>query len=303
MDLELFNLLLDRLKDAKVDKLVFSGWGEPTVHPNIIQIMERVKKQGKSIILNTNGSTLFDIADDLIDLEVDEVVVSVSSFKENPGIRYLRNRRISKGKTRPTVKALFTITNLNMGELENAVNFAKEEGVREIYFSYYIPYPGGKKELEYIDEALAKESFNELFERLSPKILGAGVRFAYPGLSPNFFRGCPFALNRALFVRCDGNVAPCLYFSRSWKTEVFGTLRDIKEYILGNVSDSSLLDIWRRKYVELFFRLSFNHLPSCLECPFKKGCKFTSTNETDCWGNSPNCAHCPYLHKLSLCPL
>lgn len=303
MDAELFKHLLDLADEAGVERIVFSGWGEPTVHPSLLDFIGEVKGRGKGLVLNTNGLRLCGVAEALVELNVDEVVVSLSSFKDTSGILELRGRRLTKRSSKPVVKALFTITRLNFNEIRSSVSLAKELGIREIYFSYYIPYIGDGADLDLLSGEAYKVGLVDPFEDLTSWISGAGVRFAYPGLSPRFSRACPFASNRALFIRCDGVVFPCLYFSRSWNTKVLGTLREIREFPLGDVAKDSLIDIWRSKYSEMFFRLSFNQLPSCLECPFREGCSFTSSNESDCWGGSPNCAHCPYLHKLSFCPL
>ncbi|MCX8128396.1 MAG: radical SAM protein [Synergistetes bacterium] len=303
MDKELFSIVLDSADRAGVEKIVFSGWGEPTVHPSFIDMVKKVKEREKSLILNTNGLNLPYFSDELIDLGVDEVVVSLSSFKDHDGIRHLRDRRLAKGSAKPIVKALFTITKLNADELKKAFDFAKDLGLRELCFSYYIPYVGEKGNFDPLSEDILSIGLIDLFKDLSSKILGAGVRFTYPGISPRFARGCPFASNRALFIRCDGEIAPCLYFSRSWKVKVLNKERNIKEVSLGNIACDNLMDVWRDKYSEMFLRLTFNYLPSCFECPFKEGCDFTLSNQSDCWGNLPNCAHCPYLHRLSLCPL
>jgi len=302
MDFSLFELILESMDRTRVEKATFSGWGEPTLHPSFLKIIKQVKSRGKRIVLNTNGSSLVDIAEDLVFLEVDEVVISLRSFEEDQGIRRLREEKIAKGANKPVVKVLFTVTKDNLAEIPKAADFVKELGVREVFFSHYIPYPGGLEDLPLIDDEDIVD-IDTLLESFSPKILGAGARFAYPELSPNFARECPFAANRALFIRCDGVITPCLYLSRSWKTTIFKRSRDILEFPLGNMAEDDLMDLWRGSYSEMFFRLCFNHLPSCLECPFKEGCKFTQSSEMDCWGNSPNCAHCPYLHKLALCPL
>lgn len=303
MDEGLFKRLLHLADEAGVERIVFSGWGEPTTHPSLLDFIREIKSRGKSLVLNTNGLNLSDIAKDLVNLSVDEVVVSLLSLKGVLGIRELRSVRLAERSSKPLVKAIFTITKLNLSEVKSAVSFAKELGIREVYFSYYIPYAGEENDLDSLSEEVYKVGLADPFEDLPSWISGAGVRFAYPGLSPRFARACPFASNRALFVRCDGAVFPCLYFSRSWRTKVLGTLREIREFPLGSLSQDSLMDIWRGKYSEMLFRLTFNYLPSCLECPFKGGCSFTLSNESDCWGGSPNCAHCPYLHRLSHCPL
>jgi MoaA/NifB/PqqE/SkfB family radical SAM enzyme len=40
MDLKLYREVLNSALDAGVEKITFSGWGEPTAHPDIIEIVE-----------------------------------------------------------------------------------------------------------------------------------------------------------------------------------------------------------------------------------------------------------------------
>lgn len=307
MDLKLYREVLNSALDAGVEKITFSGWGEPTAHSDIIEIVEEAKKRGLVVVLNTNGSKLNELSADLVRLGVDEVFVSISlpELSQNTlqGLKHLRTQRILKRAEKPIIKAIYTVTKPSVRGVKEVVERVKELGVREVYFNYYIPYPGGLEELDCLNDSKCREEFNRLLSDTTPKILGAGVRFTHAEATPKFTRACPFAANRALFVRCDGWVTPCPYYSRSWRTKVLGVTRDLSEVLLGRVGEMSITDIWRGKYADMFFRLYFNYLPSCLECPFMEGCRFTSTNEADCWGNTPNCAHCPYLHKLSYCPL
>ncbi|MEM2021156.1 MAG: radical SAM protein [Zestosphaera sp.] len=307
MDLRLYHDMLDSALEAGVKRVVFSGWGEPTVHPNILEMIGEAKGRGMVIVLNTNGSRLDELSEGLVKLGVDEVFVSISppelSRDTLQGVKQLRTRRLLKRAEKPVVKAIYTVTKSSVKRVGEVIKCVRELGVRELYFNYYIPYPGGPEGLDCLNDSECRREFNELLSDATPRILGAGVRFTHAETTPKFARSCPFATNRALFVRCDGRVTPCLYYSRSWRTSVFGVTRELREILLGKLGEVSLMNIWRDRYSEMFFRLYFNHLPSCLECPFMNGCGFTSTNEVDCWGNTPNCAHCPYLHKLSYCPL
>ncbi len=307
MDSRLYSQVINSALEAGVRRLVFSGWGEPTVHPNVLEMIDEAKHKEMSVVLNTNGSRLNELSEELVRLGVDEVFVSINSLDLSQdvlkGIRSLRTQRLLRGAEKPLVKAIYTITKSSVKNVREVIKHVNELGVRELYFNYYIPYSGGSEGLDCLNDSKCREEFNELLSDATPKILGAGVRFTHAGTAPKFARSCPFASNRALFVRCDGWATPCLYYSRTWTTTVFGVARKLKEVLLGRLGEVSLLKIWRDVYPEMFFKLYFNHLPSCLECPFMEGCNFTSTNESDCWGNTPNCAHCPYLHKLSYCPL
>jgi len=316
MGYDTFELILREGKEAKVSKLVFFGWGEPTSNPRMIEMLKAAKELGFTVALNTNGSTLEDIAEELVKLGVDEAFVSIDTFdielyndirkpgdllKVMGGLKKLLELKIENGSVKPQVNAIFTITKLNVGEVSRSIDFARALGISEIRFSNYIRYPGGA-DLNCIDDRDCLEKLKGELDLVPLKILESGVRVMRPNLAPTTYRSCPFFSNRALFIRCDGIVSPCVYYSRDWRTEVLGVERKINEVILGDIKNESLIDIWRKSY-KMFFRLYFSRLPSCLDCNLVNYCLITKSNESDCWGNKPSCSHCPYLHGLSYCPL
>jgi tungsten cofactor oxidoreducase radical SAM maturase len=318
MDLDLFTHLLEEASNSGVKKIILSGWGEPTVHPDIMDMLRKMKDYGFYVVLNTNGSRLFEIAEDLVSLEIDEVFVSIDAFDVklysqirrmgdfstvSKGLEKLRNLKLQNGGVKPEIKSIFTVNKLNIGEVSKALEYARAFGVHEIMFSYYISYPGGHEELECMNSAECREKLRKELERAALKYFETGIRVVQPNLMPTTMRGCPFASNRALFIRCDGAVAPCIYYSRNWSTKLFGVERKIREVVLGNIRNSKLIDLWRGSYLRMFFRLLFTYMPSCLDCTLQNYCSLTLSNEADCWGNMPSCAHCPYLHYLSYCPI
>ncbi len=311
-----FELILRGGKEAEVSKLVLSGWGEPSSNSRMIEMLRAAKELGFIVSLNTNGSTLEDIAEELVELGVDEVFVSIDAYdiklysdirklgdlpKVMSGLKKLLKLKIENGSVKPQVNAIFTITKLNISEVSRSVELAGALGISEIRFSNYIHYPGGA-DLSCMNDEDCLEELKKELDLVPLKILEFGVKVMMPNLSPKTYRSCPFFSNRALFIKCDGLVSPCLYYSRNWRTEVLGVERKINEVILGDIKRESLIDIWRRSY-KMFFRLYFSRLPSCLDCNLVDYCLITRSNESDCWGNKPSCSHCPYLHGLSYCPL
>lgn len=318
MNFETFERVLNEAREAGVSKIVLSGWGEPTSNPNFIEMVEKAKSMGFQVALNTNGSTLEHDAEELVRIGLDEIFVSIDAFEphlyefirkpgEFPGLsrglRKLFKAKISNGGSKPEVTAIFTITRLNVKEIPKALDFAKANGVKEVKFSNYIAFQRADSELECLSEEECLRRVREGFERISLKVFEIGVKVSQPHFTPSSFRYCPFASSRALFIRCDGSVTPCTYYARSWSTKIFGITRRIREVVLGDIRKESLMDIWREKYARMFMRLHFLRLPSCLDCNLAQYCLITRSNEFDCWGNRPSCAHCPYLHGLSHCPL
>lgn len=315
---DLYERLLKEAYSVGVKRLVFTGWGEPTVHPKFLDFIGETKRLGFEVVVNTNGSKLEDLAYDLVKIGVDEVYVSIDAFdlklyssirrfgdlsKVTRGLLALKKARVESSSFKPVVKAILTVTRVNVSEVSKVLDYAVETGISEILVSNFIPYEGGEEGLECIsDDDDCKARLEKELSILSMRTLEAGVKIFKPLTSITWMKACPFASNKALYVRVDGLVAPCLYYSRTWTTKIAGVARRINEVIIGDLRKDSLIDIWRR-YARILVNLDFNRIPSCFNCEFQRYCYYTMSNEFDCLGNNPSCSHCPYLHMLSYCPI
>ncbi len=80
---EVAEALADNVKRFHIPGVRFIRWGEPTIHPNYISIMEKVKKAGALIHINTNGSTLDEQQiRKLIDIHLDSIKFSFQGADE-----------------------------------------------------------------------------------------------------------------------------------------------------------------------------------------------------------------------------
>lgn len=317
MDEQLHRNILDEAKSIGVRRIVYTGWGEPTVHPRFTEFLGLSKKLGFEVAVNTNGSRLDELAESFVELGVDEVYVSIDAFdiklygsirrfgdlsKVTRGLLTLRNVKLRELSVKPVVKAMLTVTKANVGEISKVVDYAVNTGISEIIISGYIPYIGGDLGLDCLGDDGCRREFKEGLSKLSLKILESGIKVTKPLLDPTWTRSCPFASNKALYIRADGLITPCLYYSRSWFTVIKGVKRSIEEVVVGDVRRDKLLDVWRN-YSKILLNLDFNNIPSCFNCELQNYCYNTMSNEYDCLGNTPSCSHCPYLHMLSYCPI
>lgn len=317
MSRDVFNRIIDEALAIGVSKLVFTGFGEPTIHPLFLEFISYVKSLGFYTVINTNGSRLEELSEYFIKIGIDEVYVSIDAYDvklykqiRRPGsltdvtrgLIKLKDAKLKYGTIKPIVKSIFTVNRLNVREVSKAVEYAKDLGISEVMYSYYIPYIGGDQWIDCFSSDECRQSLTIELRNAIGKILESGVKVTKPNIKPSTLRSCPFASNKALYIRCDGLVSPCIYYSRSWKTVIDGIERDIREYIVGDTMKDNLIEIWRRNY-KLLFNLDFKNIPSCLDCELRSVCYHTMSNEYDCLGNTPSCAHCPYLHLLSYCPI
>jgi len=111
---------------------------------------------------------------------------------------------------------------------------------------------------------------------------------------------CRFVANRSLVVGWDGGVSPCYPLMHSYPYYIYGRLKNVTRYVLGNVREQPLVDIWTSDECVAFrAKVREFRFTSCVDCGL--GCAYTEENE-DCLGNVPSCADCLWAQDIIRCP-
>lgn len=103
--------ILDDLKEMGVRAVTFSGGGEPLVHPNIVQILQRTRDNGLGYSMITNGLELAGERAEIMS-GADWVRISLD-YADGPMLDAIRHRKTHKGVSAFEVTA------------ENLQNFAR----------------------------------------------------------------------------------------------------------------------------------------------------------------------------------
>lgn len=75
--------IAENVKKYNIPAVRFIRWGEPTLHPNYLSILEKVKKAGALIHINTNGSLLDEAQiQKLLDMHLDSIKFSFQGADE-----------------------------------------------------------------------------------------------------------------------------------------------------------------------------------------------------------------------------
>jgi MoaA/NifB/PqqE/SkfB family radical SAM enzyme len=140
--------LLDKLVDevgAYFPKIDFAGV-EPLLHPEIIQLMERVKRQRLFLSLTTNGLLLEHYAENLVQTGLDAITVSIDGpgrihdvvrgvpgafQKVITGLTKLKNLRKNFKTTKPHITVNYCITDMNVGTLAETASIIFAEGLTD----------------------------------------------------------------------------------------------------------------------------------------------------------------------------
>lgn len=320
MDTETFKSLVKQAYNAKVYKISISGWGEPLIHPMILDFISEFKKHGFRVLLNTNGYLLSEYARELYNLGVDTIYVSIDSIREElyqlirirgnlskvtEGLIKIKELKSENNSLKPEVHLQFTLTTLNIEDLIILPEYIRKIAATQAIISNIIPI---NKEIEDKLSCYKNREYLKIIEdlkgKLAKRIFEAGGKIILPNFTNISDRKCPFININAAFIRYDGGVSPCIEYAHNWKTCFMGVTRTLKKIVFGNIIEEDLIKIWKKpKYLKFRFNTFFFRMPSCYECTLKDYCNITLTNESDCWGNEPSCAACPYSHGIVNCPL
>lgn len=151
--LSVFKKLVDDLHELKTELILFSGAGEPLIHPNIVEMVNYVKKKGMILQLFTNALLLDkNYAKKLVDANLDEIYCSISAANSNTykklhpsagknefktiekNIMFLSKYKKEQNKTMPKVVLIEVINSLNYREALEMLNWVKKVGANTIRF-------------------------------------------------------------------------------------------------------------------------------------------------------------------------
>jgi radical SAM protein with 4Fe4S-binding SPASM domain len=170
MDDSTMNTILDRLSEAGIKGVVFTGGGEPTLHPHLIDSMCHAVQMGLKVGLFTNGSLLTETKiHQLLELEPTFIRVSLDagtpdihrllhgySDKQNYLPKILENiELLAKGKLHQKVNTTIgvgvSVEPVNLGDLVEVAKrlneiacHAPKGGIDYLVFRPMVNYQGGK---------------------------------------------------------------------------------------------------------------------------------------------------------------
>lgn len=316
MSAETFNRVMDSLRALpELREVYFGGFGEPLLHPEIEEMVKEVKSLGIRVSMSTNGTLLTEEkAKALVDAKIDRLFVSMDSaraqlFSELRGgadfdlvvenVKRIRDIRERKGSRMPTIGLEFVVTDKNINDIRNLPSLAREIGASIILLTHLLPHnEQATRQIAYGDD-------NIEIPRPEGWAVMAGDYVMWGTLSTprnkwGAYRHCRFVNDKGIVIAWDGGISPCYALMHSYPYFVFGKRKRVKRYLLGNVNEKSLSDIWTSKEYVLFRSKVQNfRFPSCVDCG--ANCDLRQNNE-DCWANSPSCADCLWAQDIVRCP-
>lgn len=281
--------------------IYFNG-GEPTIHPNLIELIKYVKSKGMVCALTTNGSLLNkDYAKELIESKLDFISVSIDgpeefhdkvrgfkgAFKKaTEGIRNIVSTRENLGVDYPHVRLASIIYPERVENSKFIVSLANDLKVNELGFGLLMYYPkriikdqkqfiqkfktGGPDPIGYEidDNEKINFSLNEYKDFINKTQQNAKmpVYFAYQGQDITDF------FNPKIFPAKESS---CF---ASWKGLLIqpnGDMGICQGFKFGSIFDGSILKQWNNEKIRDFRKLRAKMpFPACFRCNEGQEIKF-----------------------------
>lgn len=216
---------LDTLLNS-VEEVTLFGWGEPTIYPEFVEILEYLNRFPVRKYFVTNGTRLRTVKEALFDCHVDIMAVSLD------GACAATNERIRKGSQfdqivsslvdivkdknkrgldYPYINFVFTAMRSNIQELSDMVKLAYRLGIQEVKVVYLTVFTE-----KLLHESLwnCQDKVKAVFEEAVSlaKMLGIKIKLPhYQGedtVDNQFHKNC-YVGWRDFFIGSDGFVRPC----------------------------------------------------------------------------------------------
>ena len=318
MSSQTFQRLVSSLKDLPgLERVIFTSFGEPLIHPGLLDMVKAVRSLDLAVTIGTNGLLLSPkVVHEIIRLGVDRLMISIDGGKPDTfarvrgallsrviaNIKRLNNEKNKLGSLTPAVGIEFVALRSNIDELDELVSLSSQLGVSRLLVSNVLPYTAEMlSEVLYGYEPVPPLKAQSWALRAGAWVLWAGQEL--PRMHWGAERRCRFVQNHAVVVGWDGNVSPCYALSHNYSYyAIDGKKKQVHRYILGNVNQTPLTEIWMsEEYVRFRSEVKAFHFPSCPDCDLRETCDLREQNN-GCWGCNPSCADCLWAQDIIRCP-
>ena len=286
--------VVNELADAGVVSIAFSG-GEPLMHPDFFSVVKEARRREMHAAVATNGTLITKaMACRLREADIGYVEVSLDfirpevndEFRGVPGAwqRAVEGIRNSVREGLYTAMAT-TVTKLNLGEVADLIDLAKNIGVSRFIHFNFIPAGRGK---EIADLDLSPSEREELLKLLYEKsrtsgieVLSTAPQYARVVLRESegyavapthfyvghghkwgiqtlaeFIGGCGSG-RLYCAVEPNGDVTPCVF---------------IPQFVVGNLREQRFLKVWNQNRMFSAFRNREELKGACSDCKYKCVC-------------------------------
>lgn len=210
-----------------IEEVTLMGWGEPTIHPDFIEMLKIIDQHSARKYFCSNGMNLKKIKDAIFDYHVDVFAVSLDGATDETNGRIRRGSKIDqitedlkeivrikkeRGLKYPWINFVFCAMESNIRELPDLVRLAAEIGIEEVKVVYLTVFDDRLlHETLWGQDDLVREVFEEAI-KIGDE-LGIVLKLPhYVGedVAGNQYHKDCFVSWRDFFLGSDGYVRPCM---------------------------------------------------------------------------------------------
>lgn len=339
MQWPVFQLIADQLKEFHhIHTVMFGGFGEPTYHPDILDMIGSISAMDIRTEMVTNGTLLNEaMIRGLYRNKLDMLWVSFdgtseenfddlrrgASFSSVVKNLLLLNRLAVEFDHPIGIGIAFVVMKQNIQDLKNLRQLALRVGATKISVSNVLPYDKHMAKdmvcahtiaqsrrrgvnsdsdisisLPLIDGKHMTKDVN--LSTLLREYDSVSILTNKIGVEAN---RCRFIKDRASVIRWNGDITPCMGLIHQYKQymSTANLERNVEPYILGNVGQKTLKEVWDSEEYKAFReRVDQFDFSPCHSCG---GCNLSETNQEDCFGNEfPTCGGCLWAQGVIQCP-
>lgn len=338
MDLGLYKKLIHSASQVPTfEKVSLWGWGEPLLHPHIAEMVAEAKRAGVKTQMISNGMLLKqELAESLTLAGLDSLIISIDSPNANEYAQIRTGAVLPKVIN--NIRTLIDIRNNTLSQMEIGIEFvatartvhhlkkmrslAEFVGADFLFVTNVLPYDKSFRD-EILYSSTAGYGSGGSGYDWNPRMLlppmdnqAGSTKYIIDALQKGEplpgSTNIPFMINRgrgycrfvgegSLAVSWDGEMSPCVALMHEYTCYVLGREKTIKKYIVGNIKDTSVPDLWVQEEFKLFRkRVQKFDFPPCTFCGT---CERLEKNEEDCYYNPfPVCGDCLWAQGVIQCP-
>ena len=296
--LDVWKKLVDELSAHQVSSLLIRG-GEPFMFPEIVELLEYIHSKGMFISIDTNGTLLKEFAADLLRIGSIHITISIDGpeeihdrvrgvqgcFKKTEEGLLLLNELEKHSTDKISRSICFTISPYSLAGLGDMPDVARRLSIKTLVIVpyNYIPDEMGKKYEQELKEQLGCTAFSwqgfhhddsginiGKFQNQHHKYLqNLGDIYSYPYLALSENEYHDWFQNAATPVK----TFPCSNIEKLIDIQPNGDANfcvDTPDYIIGNVKDSTLEELWNSGRAKKFQEYrEKKRLGACYRCVSK----------------------------------
>ena len=337
MSMDTFTALIKSLEAVPSFRtMAFWGFGEPLMHPEILQMITMANDKGVETELITNGLLLDDrMARGLIEAGLDRLIVSVDGVSSasyetirkgsnlhrvTANVEKLNRLKRDLHSETPELGMEYVLMKSNLKDFPRLPQLVRSLEASFVIVTNVLPYTEDLKDEILYDLSAGlipqpsrsklfpeivlpridaqRETLDTFADLLSQCTGSIDLMSSRRGYVTDF---CPFVWEGAAAVSWNGDVSPCVALMHSYDCHIIDRKKRIRSYSLGNVKGEAIGTIWDKEEFQQFRRrvIRFD-FPPCMSCG---GCDMSESNLEDCFGNPhPTCGDCLWARGIIQCP-